>query len=216
MKVYNHIVRKAHTHYLYLEEDAPKEGDASEDNITEEVQDDSKSSTKEGDNHLAIPAELQGPIRGVHIDQSYAYAPEVVKSIFPNPEESERLLKGRFQIVNVWRPIKTIFKDPFAVLEAGTVLEEELVNLKVVYPTYEFESTTIKSPEGRTDMGHRWWYMSHQTPEEALCLKTFDSKTDGRARRVPHSSFADREYEDRDARMSVELRALVFHEDDVK
>ena len=216
MKIFNHVVRKAHTHYLYLKDDTSKEGDASkEDERTEEVRIASQDITEEG-NPLAIPPELQGPIRGAHIDQSYAYAPELVKGTFPNPDENERLLKGRFQIINVWRPLKTIFKDPLAVLEAGTVLEEELVNIKVVYPKFEFESTTVRSPEGRTDGGHRWWYMSHQTPEEPVCFKLFDSKTDGRARRVPHSSFKDREYEDRDARMSIELRTLVFHEDDVE
>ncbi|KAH8760930.1 hypothetical protein BGZ57DRAFT_829781 [Hyaloscypha finlandica] len=167
----------------------------------------------------AIPAELEGPVRGTHIDQSYDYAPEVVKKNLP--DESERLLKSRFQIINVWRPIKTIFKDPFAVLDARTVLEEELVRVKVIYPTHEFESVNVRGPseerkEKEGGEGHKWWYMSQQSPEDVLCLKMFDSKTDGRARRVPHSSFTDPEFEDRDARMSIEVRALVFHEDDVE
>jgi hypothetical protein len=227
VKIFNHIVRKAHTHYLYLKDDGSKEGDVStEDEPSKEVAPKTEGTSQVETNApkpqadlnkaLAIPAELQGPVRGIHIDQSYTYAPEVVKSNFPDPIEQERLLKGRFQIINVWRPIKTVFKDPLAVLEAGTVLEEELVPIKIIYPTFQFESASVKALEGREDGGHRWWYMSHQTPEEVLCFKNFDSKTDGRARRVPHSSFTDPEYEDRDARMSVEIRALVFHEDDVE
>lgn len=211
VKIFHHVVRKAHTHFLYLDDDAAKdEGGA-------------KDETVEGEGSLkkaAIPAELQGPVRGAHIDQSYDYAPEVVKAHFP-AEEAERLLKGRFQIINIWRPIKTIFKDPFAVLDARTVLEEELVNVRVIYPTYEFESVNVRrESEERmgkeSEEGHKWWYMSQQTPEDVLCFKIFDSKTDGRARRVPHSAFTDPEYEDRDARMSVEVRALVFHEDDIE
>jgi hypothetical protein len=214
VKIFHHVVRKAHTHYLQLEQDAAKDGHSSKDGEATKVKD--VSTEKE---EKAIPAELEGPVRGTHIDQSYDYAPEVVKRFLP--DESERLLKSRFQIINVWRPIKTIFKDPFAVLDARTVLEEELVRVKVIYPTHEFESVSVRGPseerkEKEGGEGHKWWYMSQQTPEDALCLKIFDSKTDGRARRVPHSSFTDPEFEDRDARMSIEIRALVFHEDDVE
>jgi hypothetical protein len=120
-------------------------------------------------------------------------------------------------MINVWRPLKTIFKDPLAVLDAKTVLEDELVNIQIVYPTFQFESVQLRQPsEERKDGGHRWYYMSKQTPEDVLIFKIFDSKTDGRARRVPHSSFTDAEFEGMDARQSVEVRALVFHEDDVE
>jgi hypothetical protein len=208
--IFHHIVRKAHTHFLYLKEDASQE--EKEAATPEEGASPLTAKKIEKD---SIPAELQGPIRDVHIDQSYSYAPEVVKGKFPG-EEGERLIKSRFQIINIWRPIKTIFKDPFAVLDARTVLEEELVPIKVVYPTYQFESFNVREPRGREDGGHRWYYMSKQTPEEVLAFKIFDSKTDGRARRVPHSSFIDAEFEGMDARQSVEVRALVFHEDDVE
>jgi hypothetical protein len=225
VKIFNHIVRKAHTHFLQLEQDAaedgdsPKDGEATKERVTlwEEATKVKDVATKKEEK--AIPAELQGPVRGTHIDQSYDYAPEVVKKILP--DESERLLKSRFQIINVWRPIKTIFKDPFAVLDARTVLEEELVSVKVIYPTHEFESCNVRGPseerkEKEGGEGHKWWYMSQQSPEDVLCLKMFDSKTDGRARRVPHCSFTDPEFKDRDARISIEIRALVFHEDDVE
>ena len=136
--------------------------------------------------------------------------------MFPGPE-GERLIKCRFQIINVWRPIKTIYKDPFAMLDARTVLEDELVPITIVYPTCQFESVQIRHPsKERKNGGHRWYYMSQQTPEEVVAFKIFDSKTDGRARRVPHSSFTDAEFEGCEARQSVEVRALVFHEDDVE
>ena len=61
---------------------------------------------------------------------------------------------------------------------------------------------------------HEWHYLHGQTPAEALLIKCFDSKTDGRARRVPHSAFVDEEYKDAYSRESIEVRTLVFHEDD--
>ncbi len=124
-------------------------------------------------------------------------------------------MKGRFQIIKIWRPIKTVYRDPFAVIDATTVLEDELVPLSVIQFDHENKSFSVRAPlEGRKDGGHKWYYMSHQTPKDVLLFKIFDSKTDGRARRVPHSSFQDKAYENMDPRASIEVRAFVFHEND--
>jgi hypothetical protein len=55
-----------------------------------------------------------------------------------------------------------------------------------------------------------------QTPGEVVLIKCFDSKTDGRARRVPHSAFVNEEFVDEAPRESIEVRALVFHPDDTE
>lgn len=47
-------------------------------------------------------------------------------------------------------------------------------------------------------------------------IKWFDSKTDGRARRVAHSELVDEEFEGEEAEESIEVRALVFHPDDTE
>ena len=61
---------------------------------------------------------------------------------------------------------------------------------------------------------HQWYYKDRLTPDEVILIKCFDSKIDGRARRVPHSAFVDPEArEDEETRESIEVRALVFHED---
>ena len=53
------------------------------------------------------------------------------------------------------------------------------------------------------------------SPEEVMLIKCFDSKLDGRARRVPHTAFVNEATagEDFAARESIEVGALVFHED---
>jgi hypothetical protein len=56
-------------------------------------------------------------------------------------------------------------------------------------------------------------YRSGQTPEEVTLIKCFDSKLDGRARRVPHTAFVNPATVDEEARESIEVRALVFSED---
>lgn len=45
-------------------------------------------------------AALRGPVRRVHIDQSYAAALSRVP--FHLPDEADKLLKGRVQLINVW------------------------------------------------------------------------------------------------------------------
>lgn len=155
----------------------------------------------------------RGPVRHVHLDYSAAEAPRLVAKHYP--DDAARLLRGRFQIINLWRPIRTVYKDPFAVVDATTALEEELVPLAVVRPDYSFESVNVRAPlRDRTDGGHRWYYMSAQTPEDVLLFKIFDSEVGCKARRAPHSSFPDQEFENMGLRASIEARAMVFYGDE--
>ncbi|KAL5406738.1 hypothetical protein PMIN06_007372 [Paraphaeosphaeria minitans] len=150
---------------------------------------------------------LRGPVQRVHIDQSYAAAQSRVP--FHLPADAEHLLKHRVQIINVWRPIKRVQRDPLAVAEANSVSDEGLVVTKLIYPTREGETYAV-----RYDAGHRWYYKSGLGPEEVILIKCFDSKLDGRARRVPHTAFEIPGTEGNEGRESIEVRCLVFHEDD--
>ncbi|KAI9744139.1 MAG: hypothetical protein M1818_002291 [Claussenomyces sp. TS43310] len=150
-------------------------------------------------------AALRGPVQRVHIDQSYSAGRSRVAHHLP--DEAEELLRGRHQIINVWRPIRTILKNPLTIAEANSVSDDDLVPTKLIYPDREGETYAV-----RAGNGHRWFYLNEQTPEEVLLIKCFDSKTDGRARRVPHTAFVDPERENEAARESIEVRALVFGE----
>ncbi|OQV02595.1 hypothetical protein CLAIMM_07762 [Cladophialophora immunda] len=153
-----------------------------------------------------ITTPLRGPVNRVHIDQSYSAAKSRVP--YHLPDEADTLLKSRYQIINVWRPIKTILKDPLAVAEAHSVPDSDLIGVGLIYPNRQGETYTVRpNPE------HKWHYLYGQTPEEVLLIKCFDSKLDGRARRVPHTAFVNPETVNEYSRESIEVRALVFHED---
>jgi len=82
-----------------------------------------------------------------------------------------------------------------------------LVEAKVIYADHERATWTVKpSPK------HRWYFKKHQTPDEVMLIKCFDTDEAAPGRRVPHSAFADPEYdaEEEDPRESVEVRAFVF------
>ncbi|KAI9846679.1 MAG: hypothetical protein M1837_003734 [Sclerophora amabilis] len=151
---------------------------------------------------------VRDPVRSVHIDQSYTASLNRVSHHLP--DLAPTLLKGRVQIINVWRPIHhPILKDPLAVADAHSVPEADLVPVGLIYPDRRGETMTVKP-----NKAHKWHYLYGQTPEEVLLIKCFDTKTDGRARRVPHTAFVNEETVRERPRESIEVRALVFHEDD--
>jgi hypothetical protein len=147
------------------------------------------------------------PSNGVHVDHTAKSGPQRIRDFLG--EEAEELLKGRAQVINVWRPIKGPLRDwPLTVCDASTVAPEDLVASDLVYRDRVGETYGV-----RFNDDHRWYYVSEMQPDEALLLKCFDSETDGRARFMPHTAFADPTVpEDAMPRESIELRTFVFHE----
>jgi len=147
----------------------------------------------------------RGPGKRVHIDQSYKASEGRVTHHLP--DEADSLLQKRFQIINVWRPIKTVLRDPLGAADAHSVPESDLIPAALIYPDRQGETYVVRpNPE------HSWYYKYKQTPAEPLLIKCFDSLVDGRARRVPHSAFEDPAYEAEAPRESIEVRTLVFYD----
>ncbi|KAJ2978344.1 hypothetical protein NUW58_g7528 [Xylaria curta] len=150
----------------------------------------------------------RGPLFRAHVDQSYAGAELVLRRHFP--DEADELLKRRYQIINIWRPIKTIRKDPLAVADARSVPDCDLLAASILYPGGSRDETWTMLPND----AHRWYFKNTQQPNEALLIKCFDSATmPGLARRVPHSAFEDPDMADCGHRESIEARALLLYDD---
>jgi hypothetical protein len=146
------------------------------------------------------------PVPRVHVDHTVRSGPQRVHDLLP--DEAESLLRGRVQIINLWRPIRGPLEDmPLAVCDALSVRPEQLVASDLVYPNRVGETySVIFHPD------HRWFYVPEMETDEVLLLKCYDSKTDGRARFAPHTAFSDPTTPpDAAPRESIELRALVFH-----
>src|SRR5580658_2181545 len=147
----------------------------------------------------------RSPATIVHNDYSFKSAPRRVRDHLP--EEAESLLKNRFAEINVWRAIRgPIESSPLALCDARSLGAEDIVPTDLVYrervgETFGF----LFNPE------HRWYYFPRLERNEAILLKCYDSKDDGRARFTAHSSFQDPTSPlDAAPRESVEVRALVF------
>ena len=115
------------------------------------------------------------PARFVHCDQSYIGAEEVFQDNLPS--EVAHLSKTRWGIINVWRPIAPIRREPFAVCDARTVQDADLVGKRAILPkkgSGNFEN--VSSGQGFETWGansspeHKWYYQSKMTPEEVMCV----------------------------------------------
>jgi hypothetical protein len=146
------------------------------------------------------------PVPRVHVDHTEKSGPQRVRDLLP--EEAETLLKGRVQIINLWRPIRGPLLDaPLAVADARSVRPEQLIASDLVYPDRAGETYAVAF-----DPAHHWYYAPAMGSDEALLLKCYDSKTDGRARFAPHTAFEDPNTpSNAPPRESIELRTLVFH-----
>lgn len=170
------------------------------------------------DHTIRRPSKIP-PTHSVHVDQSYESA--LSRVTYHLPEDAERLLKGRVQLINVWRPIKTIRRDPLGVSQCQSTHEDDLVPITVVYPHGDRTGATLAV---KYNESQKWYFKWHQTPDEALLLRCFDNRAGpqsaeryrDRAKRVPHTAFEIPGTEQEEPRESIEVRCLVFHEYDVE
>jgi hypothetical protein len=122
-------------------------------------------------------------------------------------DEADELLKKRFAVINVWRPIRGPVVDaPLAVTDASSIAAADLVASDLIYPDRTGEIYYVKyNPQ------HKWFYVPAMRNDEVLLIKCYDSSNDGRARFVPHSAFVDPTTPvGAPPRQSIELRTLVF------
>jgi hypothetical protein len=147
------------------------------------------------------------PVPRVHNDYTLQSGPQRVRDLLG--DEAEGLLRGRFSLINVWRPIRAPLEDsPLALCDARSVGSADLIATDLIYKDRRGEIYNVSySP------GHRWFYAPRMRRDEVLLFRCYDSAQDGRARFVPHTAF-----EDPSApavvipRESIELRALAFYE----
>ena len=184
-----------------------------------------------------IPGSGREPVQLVHIDQTPRAAEIRVRRHLP-ADEAEELLKGRYQIVNVWRPIQNPASDsPLGMIDWRSTDLSDFIKTDLLYPKNHAEigdvapdpssihSTYGYEVKGETynvapNLKHHFYYMKDMLPEEVILLKCFDSRshtmTDGKtsiAHGTAHTAFVDPQTPvDAPGRQSIEVRCLVFYE----
>jgi len=148
---------------------------------------------------------VREPVLSAHNDYTEWSGPQRVRDILP--DEAEKLLVGRFAIIQVWRAInQPIQSNPLAIADAKSVAFEDLLLAERRYPGRVGQTYRLMY-----NPNHRWYYFPRMRREEALVFKVFDSAKDGRARFTPHTSFDDPQSPPgAPPRQSIEARALAF------
>src|SRR5262252_1737230 len=144
-------------------------------------------------------------VRRVHNDYTEWSGPQRVRDLLP--DEADDLLKRRFAIVQVWRPIRhPVESFPLAICDARSIAFDDFVVNERRYPNRVGQTYAITyNPE------HRWYWLPRMRREEALVFKVFDSAKDGRARWSAHTAFEDpTSPANARPRESIEIRTLAF------
>jgi hypothetical protein len=148
---------------------------------------------------------IREPVLRAHNDYTEWSGPQRVRDILP--DEADELLKRRFAIIQVWRPIRhPVESNPLAIADARTVSFDDFVISERRYPNRIGQTYVIGySPR------HKWYWMPRQARDEALVFKVFDSAKDGRARWTAHTAFDDPTAPpNARPRESIEIRTLAF------
>src|SRR5918912_1069388 len=189
--------------------------DTGEKLITQVAEPGGRDQRQGGDNethrvkiHNGRPRETQkirDIVSRVHNDYTEWSGPQRVRDIMG--EEAEVLLRGRFAVIQVWRPINNpVESHPLAICDAQTVSPESLVVNERHYPDRIGQTYAITY-----DPDQRWYWFPHMRPDEALVFKVYESLRDGRARWTAHTAFADPHAPPHARpRESIEIRTLAF------
>ena len=148
---------------------------------------------------------IKMPATAVHNDYTASSGPQRLRDLLPT--EAAELLRHRFAIINVWRPLRgPVLDSPLGVCDARSIAPGDLVPNARIYPDRRGEIQAVKF-----NPAHRWYYFSAMQRQEALLLKCYDSADDGRARFTAHSAFLDPTApSNAPPRESIETRALVL------
>jgi len=144
-------------------------------------------------------------VQRVHNDYTEWSGPQRLKEILP--DEADELLKRRFAIIQVWRPIRyPVETFPLAICDARSVQFSDFVISERRYPNRVGQTYSVKyNPD------HQWYWFPLMRRDEALVFKVYDSMRDGRARWTAHTAFdVPSPPPNGRPRESIEIRTLAF------
>lgn len=148
---------------------------------------------------------IREPVSRAHNDYTEWSGPQRVRDLLP--DEAEDLLKRRFAIVQVWRPIRLPVESmPLAICDARSVSFDDFVISERLYPNRKGQTYAVTySPR------HHWYWFPRMRRDEALVFKVYDSQKEGVARWTAHTAFVDpTSPPNPKPRESIEIRTLAF------
>lgn len=153
-------------------------------------------------------AGVRGPVPRTHNDFTARSGPERAQRELEARGLDGQLLRRRFAIVNLWRPIgRPVEKSPLALCDARSIATDDLIACDLVYRDRVGETYALQF-----DPSQLWYHFPRLAPDEAILIKGYDS-ANGVARFTAHSAFEDPgSRPDAPERESIEARALLIYQ----
>jgi hypothetical protein len=157
------------------------------------------------DDEMREAKKIREVVRRAHNDYTEWSGPQRVRDIVP--VEAEDLLKRRFAIVQVWRPIRyPVETFPLAICDARSVAFDDFIISERIYQDRKGQTYACAY-----NPNHHWYWFPRMRREEALVFKVYDSQKEGVARWTAHTAFEDPTTPpNARPRESIEIRTLAF------
>ncbi|KAF2702776.1 hypothetical protein K504DRAFT_522381 [Pleomassaria siparia CBS 279.74] len=138
----------------------------------------------------------------VHTDIAPNFGVERLKQLFP--DQWEHLIKKKFKIIGIWRPLaEPVQTHPLALCDFQSLDKGDQTINDLVYPHAQVETTL-----SYFNPSQRWWFLDRQMKNEVLIMQAFDSESPVQCL---HAAFEDPRSRSKDARrQSIELRCFAF------
>jgi len=112
------------------------------------------------------------PAVQVHVDHTNKSSIACVHQHLP-ADEAPKLLEGRFQIINLWRPIAHPAIDwPLGLCDYRSVDESDTFPVALIFPDREVEALGVQY-----NPNHKWKYLHGMTPDEIVLIKWHVSRS---------------------------------------
>jgi hypothetical protein len=169
------------------------------------------------------------PLRPPHIDYNAESARIMLRSFIPEVWEAAKDIieaedaaaasgteyKGRrYAFLSIWRPLKTVTKDPLALCDPNTIdPERDLAYTGLKRPS--LKGDYIAGPVSLTGIraqSQKWYWIKEQKEDEVYFLQFFDNyaEKEGRPLGVPHCSPELLDVKSGETRESIETRVVLF------
>lgn len=172
------------------------------------------------------------PLRTVHVDYSPVGLANTVRECRRDISEmakevleaedakasGEDVTVPRYAAYSVWRPVKTVKRDPLVVCDYRSVDKDTMsrhqyraLSEQNESGEYTMEYWSIAPPEDSTQP--RWYWMPEQTSDEVVIVKFADTAANedpGTAACCPHAAAVIPGTEQEETRCSIEYRVIAF------
>jgi hypothetical protein len=159
-------------------------------------------SDKPGNSQSRLPA------FGAHVDYGRRTIEDIARPILG--EQADHWLGKRVVLMNLWRPVSTVYRTPLALCDASTVQPGDLYDSEIRGGLDDPNRAPLFGYNLSYNPDHRWYYVSRMQPYELFAFKLYDSDS-ARPQWTGHTAINDPETpNDSPPRQSMEIRTISF------